>query len=545
MHTHNILTSLLAGASLLVASQTSAAETRTQSFGNNPNWKYHSAFFNNPRRVMDTADKTFFFVHQTRTRQSGWGDLYTNPSGAIFVYDKNDTSKGFQDLRNSVDLSSSQIKYALHNPATSQIVVQYVDGGIDIVNSDNSVAYVGDLSSSLLPGDNNINSILFGTDNNIWVATGSGYLLIDGNTRKVTRHANLGQSVSFICKVGDRVVAVIGDAIYDAASAPASFSNLASTGLASDHSIQALAPLNDNSFIFIGKNGTTAGAALWHARLADGSWTESSPITDSSTFLVIDNGYQVVNRTEGNLIPNKDGYLLYSKNNLYQINRTSNADGSLNFKTRATYSKNNTGVGSWDFDEVWYYSSPNGFYSATASGEGSSTTWTLHETKNVSEIVPFEYTDLIYSDKFGLILTNKGSAWNMSTTDEVDPLLVSTYKNGKWTNLSSCFLKNKPDFTSDASLNTLYESKKMKYPISEGGRYPVIDPAFPDYMAVGSLWTGLIYLNLDNPKGQTLRYSNSKNFNINLPGHKTCFDIPTWATYCGISPGGFDSDNTL
>lgn len=543
MQFYRTIKTLVACATLLCAAQTYAADPEVQQFGNYPNWKYHTAFFRNPRRIMDTADKTYVFIHQHLALKD-YTNLYVNPSGGLLWFDKNAPEKGFMDLRQSVDFHSSRMKYADLNPRTGQMVVQYVDNGLDIMNSDGSVTYIDNLTANTLPNANNITSINFDlTDSDIWIGTESGYLLIDGATRTVKKHATLGQPVSNIFRMGEKVIASINGSFYEASGAPSTMADLTDLGFGAANAPLSVVPLNDNSFIYIGKNGNTQGAAIWRARCQDGTWSQAADIVDTNSFFLLSKDTEVTSKTENNMVPNRDGYLLFSKKYVYQIYTTPNEDGSLKYAKRKSASNSSTVFGSWDFEKVWDFFQPGNFRYFSGSGEDDTVSWHHIGDYTYDGPTAYEYANLLYDPRYGMIVTDKGTYFNMGTSSTYDPLLLSAYKNGKWENYTPSYDKNKPLFTEESTeLDTEFKKNKFVYPLC-GPRAPMIDPAFPDYMIMGSMWNGVVAFNIANPRATALRYVAQGAGCANLPGQVVTFPKSSWATYCAITPAGFDDDN--
>lgn len=513
-----------------------------------PAWKVYTSFFNAPVRTVHTADKIYIFSHQGKYHTTTASGMYAVPTGALFVVDKANPAAGMTDIRETHPLHGGPMRYATVNPRNGMIVAVYEDNGIDIVFPDGTTRHYSDLTGGALPDQNKILSVDFCLDgNDVWLGTRNGFLHIEAATHEPADNVILGKPVSSICRVGEKVIAVIDDDIRETEPGRYHISDFRSTGLSSGKGAVAISPLGKSSFMYLAKDDAGNYTSIHRAALRDSQWETSSTPADASTFSNRSAEISAFGIFENNVIPNRDGYLVLSGTHAYQV-RLDKESGreTLDYTRIQLPSQRNASVGSWDFSDFTCYDEPGAFRCYSASGEGEAREWTAGaRITNGNGPVPLFRANLSYNPAHGIVATNSGICWSYTESSFQLPLLVSTFKNGKWTNGTPCMQEEAPEFASDPALLAVYNNNRLTYPVSEPG-HPTTDTLNPDILFCGSQWDGFTAVDYANPRSTPLMFGAPSNRFASLPGHKNTFFNATWGqAYGPVHIGGFDTDNNL
>jgi hypothetical protein len=528
-----------------ILSITPAAKADTNTTADS-NWQYYSAFFNNPRRIMDGERYTYFFVYQENYSSNDDTLRFGLPCGTLFYYDKQNPDNGIQTLINKYNFSDLQMTLVDYNPRNKMLVVCYDDGGIDLVEETGTVTYFSDIKDSCESAQNKPTSISFDLYNDIWIGLHNGFIHINGTTKKVEETAKFGTAVNCITRVGDRVVASMATDIYDAPITTdiCNVYNFTATGIASGRSPRSFMPLSDTAFAYIGTL-SKANGGVFLCKYSDDNWTSTASINDAGSaggFRAFDNGVYYGNPLENNVVYNRDGYLLFNNTYTYQIKLGLADEGGLNYKKRKTRWGNQNVLGSYDFESFWYYIAYGRFSMLKADDKyDSSTGWTA-VTANLDPNGARAYRriDIRYSPDYGMLTSNRGRDFNY-TIEKANPVLLAGLKNGQWTDYASPFIV--PTFTTDGTTYT-GTYNKAAYPAYDPQDL-TIDTSFPNYVFMGSFYDGIIAMSLDNPAGQVMHWGALEGRSANLPGFKETFPASSWRTVCPVRIAGVDNDGTV
>ncbi|MDE6340180.1 MAG: hypothetical protein K2K97_10410, partial [Muribaculaceae bacterium] len=213
------------------------------------NWRLYSSFDNNPLRIIDSPEHTYFLTHQQYYQKNYGG--YSFPTLALFEWDKADPEAGITPLVARVPLSEADIRLADYSPAGDYLFVAYNSGTIDLVTPEGEVTSIDILKRSHVPGGSMINSVTFDCSNgDAWVATDGGYLHIDAATKRVSDRATFSKPVKWIAPVGETLVAIIDDRIYHCESLSPRSSDEFSM-MQDPVSPLTLMPLSDKEFAYL------------------------------------------------------------------------------------------------------------------------------------------------------------------------------------------------------------------------------------------------------------------------------------------------------
>lgn len=511
-------------------------------------WTLHSSFDNQPRKIFESDSKVFVFVHQRKYNYDTASShpfeyCFNDPSGAIFVLDKSNIQAGFKDLQQLAPLSSARITGAAYNPNGRYLLVTYDSGKVDFVTENYEVSTVSILpKGSSLPGTETVNSIDFMLSNSdAWISNDNGFtrLSFDGKTAKIVTRAIWGKKVTSINAVGDKYIAIINGSLYeaDATGSPAiekHFNEIPGISVSNPTSIM---PLSQKHFAFLDNNSTVIKLAT----LGDnGNWSVSTLASDSA-IPQTDRVLQLTSIVEHTVIPTATGYMVASPTKAYMISRPASETDAPAVAT-AAFSKPERFASSWDSNKFWVYKDRSKFQSMTQNN-GS---WQVVDTPTLDAPATCYFSTLQYSDAFGMAIASRGSFDDVNFQTEAYPLLLSTYKDGKWTNVSNVFL-DPPYITEESTTyKNLYEANKETYPVSNPFGL-CFDPWFPDYAYTGSYLKGFAAVNVaDMRKTPLLLMVNNKN-NVwsQFPCDKS---LPqrTWPAHAGIMwPAGFDQEGNL
>lgn len=542
MRIRNILAAALALAALFNASA-------SNEFPRGDRWTIHSAAGVTPRQMIDTGDGVYYLAHQHifNNSTSFCRGFYANPSGGLFYYDKSNPERGFADVQKMYDLHGADIWYVKYNPLYKYLVVAYLDGGIDFVDHNGKVTYVDALKDSRVPGSKTITNVTFDINTaDAWISTQMGYLRVDGNDFSVKNMAMWSTPVNSICRVGDKVIAIINGLLYEAdanATLNLQASFTAIEGI-THYDAASLMPVSDTGFAFLDSGGSTYGRLVMLADYQDGAWSAKQLYTDTG-IAQTDTKLQGSTPVQHTAIPNRDGYLVASKNNLYFIKRAE-GDNAPGYSTlKAPSGTASFFLSSWDGTEVWASDGVRGLQGKKLK-EGTTNQWTdLTEVLMADGPGTCMDSKFAYSPTGGLIFASQHPFHKEQISNAVYPLLISAYRDGKWVDLSTRFV-TPYKAEEDATFMTNYKRYLDNLPIKEGNGL-FVDPLYPDYAYVGCLFNGsLAVINVRDPKEFPLLFHQPKEGDISnlLPG-KAMFPNLGWSQYSGVCAAGADADGNV
>lgn len=501
------------------------------------NWKRYTAFDGQVRKIMEGKRYVYIWAHQQLySNGNGTRGCYSTPHGTVLYIDKNNPSKGVYALADDFATSGLDAKCVAYNPDKGVLVMAYTNGVVDIVRDGGEVHTVRDFDG--LDGGMSINPLNISFDKvtgDIWIATSNGFVRIDGNKFTATDSADWGKSVNSICRVGDRVVAIVDNTIYEAPVSTdlQSLVNLkAHSGLASK--IHGIMPMGDNVFATLTESKNLSLATI----SVQGDIKLSTQVSDSGfsgqliaegayvTGNVINFNYILNDEYDNNFVLTRDGYLALSKTHLYLLKYNSGTK-----KIDVSKRKFNTDyvsslarqAGSYDFENFWFYDLRKGFYCAQATGYDNSTAWTTDaERIQWQGPVAMQNAQLQYSSSKGMICMSRTST--MFSVSEISPIpmLLSGFRNDSWVNYSPIYTT--PDFCATNSEAKKYfvnnRNNDYAYPIRHPNNF-IVDSDNTDYVIAGSLYSGIVAMNLDNITGQImhLTYEQDNNY-TKYPGFK-------------------------
>lgn len=520
-------------------------------------WQLHPAYDRGLERVIDTPGRTYLHVPQS-TYMVGNVVASINRS-TIFFIDKQDPDATPRALAALWPELGAPVRHASYNPSGAYLAIAYEDGMLWIL-PDNGLPYsIHSLADIVIPGDNHINSLSFSlSDPLIRIATTYGYAIADPATKTIMDVRETGVSSEWVFNCGEHTILVSDGKIMEArpsGKGRAEISPLpcrlpvATEWIMDENVISGVScpmPLTDNSFAFLApRKSGMYGNALFTATLRDGKW-ELAQILDDSLLGVIDATKTVGVPAYENGIPNRDGYYLFSESYSYQLIKGIDPDPEADpLRTndttllRSVYKGNDRRKpsGTWDFSRFTFYNEPSGFYTRLLNGTD------LGEPSEFmradAPLHPLS-TSMRLHPKYGLLAVNPGMSYINQATYTFTPMLISAFRNGKWSNISPVYHTTDPDVTAD--LTTSYAKS---YPLSDPIGF-AIDPSNTDLAYFGSYIQGWARINLADPSETPLHAGNPYDYGRNLQGFVETFPpVSSWSMLSAASTPGFDSDGRL
>lgn len=510
-------------------------------------WTIHSAFNNQVRKIIDSPDKTFFFVHQrlynsaTNKFTVNNDGYYSNPSGAIFYYDKNNPSPGLQDLAHSARISGFDMRLVNYHPASKTLVIAYDDGGIDVISPDYKVTYFDDIKKHVMPGATTINSINFDPVNgDIWLGTKAGFAKIDAATLTVTLAPQWDEAVSDIVPVGDKVICAIGAKLYHAPkTANLSLRNsFIDTGL-SVATTNNIMSLSATTFATIATSGTIYTVS-W-----DGTkWVKTDGPASGNSAMQTNS---VVNASDHTVTPTEKGFYIAYSNKAFSIERPAKDGDSATVTQIALPSGGSIYNASYDLKNFWFYTTPRTFeQKSLTKGSDGSTSW--QNLTNLVPATPLTAKDsyLLYSPTQGLVVLNRHPQTITEYYDPIENTLIATYRNGQWRDVSPCY---NPAYITDTNaaaktaMNTRISQNKWVVSTPLGA---AIDPLNPDVLFVGSNLEGMAAVYLDDPRKNPFIINRETSSDLNEFNADHLLENNTgWTYLVPVTPLGHDNNNVL
>lgn len=537
----------------------------------NDSWKIYTTFDCQPRKILDGYRYTYFLVYQmfyspTAYKQSSNTEAdYADPILGVLYYDKQNPGLGMRSAHELGKLNTGQIRNAAYNPRGGYLLISYSDGAIDLIRDNGTVVNINTLKNRSVPFPVTARNISFSLMNNdAWIATNSGFVHVDCDEGKVVEAVDMGLSVTDICRVGDRIIAIIqsikgtDNYLYeaDATKTVRSAADFTMKSL-STNQLDFIMPVGENAFATIINREQLALANIDES----GSWKLTPYLSDNGF------RYQLVNTTsnangdgeigrksyifkdnENNLVATANGYYIFSKTMAYHIDKELGDNGSLQIKKRKFAMEYPTWTGTIDFENFWFYDHREGFHCDRADGYDNATRWITGEKLTQNAPIGLLNAQLAYSSKYGMLVSNSGTSCEVHNSTRLNPILLSGFHNGKWTNYSPAYPANIPsEVDADPALRSLFMNQTRNY-----DPYPLadpfgmmIDPVFPDNVYMGSIWNGFAVLNLSRENETAMHFATTKDTHKDYPNFSSLLPTPSYRTYSYIRPIGFDADNTI
>ena len=455
-------------------------------------WRLHPTYDGNVDRLIDTKDYTYLLG----LAQMYWTDVADTKLkyGMLFRYSKDDEELLALNRQNM--LSENIVVACEYNSEKGYLAVGYDTGNIDLLFDDGRRVNIPGLKLTGSEYSKGINGFTFNPgENQIWVATDFGYLVLDDEKGEVDYVCNFRHKVESVAKLGNDVFVGTHDSLLRFSEKDSDYSNgVAYPGFFFVH---RLIPFGDSLWVW---QKYDANAEL-QAVVRDG---------DNYITLVVEQGWinSVEPGKEKLVVSGSDEYRVYLPN--------------FSKETIAKFDSE-VSAASWNCRDFVLNEGRQGLRMVRLSSEG----WTVTADRmfpNAS--TAFKSTAIVPHSREGILVRNHGINNNFEGFNVPTPDLISAYKGLSWTPLSTSY--------------RLGDDPALEVWNPDG---IAIDPMNKNHIYSGSFSHGLLRLDLENPE-LSMRFGPEGDDNIKssqfVPVQKEMsFEI------CPFSAPGFDASGNL
>lgn len=509
-----------------------------------PGWKHFPGFDNEPVRIVDAGRFTYFLVAQKTYLTNR--PTFTEPHLTLLRYDTVAPADGIRPLTDFVKLNGTNVRWAEYSPEGKFLTVVYADGGIDFVADSGKVVHNASFKGRLIPGWERTASLtVCGTE--AWIASDAGFAAVEGSTGDVVADVSTGFPVAQAARSGSRVLLIVNGALLEAdASRCRSAADLKALSLPSlQGAPMLLLPMGNDAFGMLTQTANSGTQNFCVASYGDGRWK----VRDVRTFGIPRVGvpgsateYSMVSHPlERNCIRNRDGYLIFVWTDLCQFDITGGPDAETLFRY-ASVTPSVSLAGSWDLSSGWTYRDRGLFVRGTNS-------WNRIDFGDKGEAlrpaVPAvgHAGGIAYLPGHGMGAVNYGYSTYWTMNNRTAPALVSVYDGSRWSLPNGAYTE--PAAVKDnEDLRQIYNANRWRYPVPDPGSLSP-DPVFPDYVWLGSTYSGLAAINIADPSASPLHFSSPADPLAKFPGFKTIHPTYSWADFSAFTTPSFDADGTL
>lgn len=503
-------------------------------------WKVYPAFNNDPVRIIDTPGAAYFFVLQSGISGE---TQYKRVRSAIFKYDYSDPSAGIRNISASMLHGDAYPALCDYNSRHSALFIVYTDGRVQILK-DNGASIVAD-RIPFLPGAAELTSLSFSGDEAI-VTTGFGLVCYDLRTARITRRIAGEGKVTAAARCGDRILVVKDGSLLEAecpagTNGRARFSEVSFTGASPVSSAMTVVPLNGTSAAVV--SGDSESQSIDVITLAADGWHRANAI---STYLKLHFGGSIVSGAlEANVIPNRDGYLIYSGSEAFQLYGSATADSSPGDMVRSTAITVDTpgALGSWDFSNFWKFKLPGRF--CRGNNAGSAVEW-ISENDAIRPDAPpmLLTTGIAYSPVYGPTAVSQGVTTVFNSSAPMLSASMASLDNGRWS-VSTPNYNPPRAIEGNSSLATSYIYRPYSFPTALPNGI-AFDPVCPDYAFTGSWDAGVTAYSQADPRSDFFMFAQEGHSLRDFPGFKAMIPAltvnPSLTVFSNVQ---FDSDGNM
>lgn len=407
------------------------------------NWRMHVTFDENVNHVIETPHYVYF-TSQTLPESSRLDPLFS-----LFRYDK----AGDELLPLSTDnfLVYNTIKEIQYNPEKGYLVVVYTNFDIDLLHDNGDVTNIPYYRLDNLALSKKVNAINVDPENDrVYLATDFGYVALNDKKAEIAESRIYNEALVSFCRIGDYYYAMHGS---DLLKAPVSSPRLTLEDyekIAEFENPTALYPLKPDHLLIV-ENGKVSNLFS---------------LADNSTVRKIDGTvFNVENNSKGLLVSGDSKIYQYSQNG-----SVSSVDRPEGYESSA--------AGTLNGSEYWFGKARKGL----ASGKTDNSSWTLtRDYMKPNSPSPFLCTEFRSHPDLGLMALTYGYVGHIFIYPHNIPLLLNSYKNGRWKELSP-----------------VYENPAYSSMMTNPNGF-AIDPDNKNFVYATSYSRGILRLNLENP----------------------------------------------
>lgn len=466
-------------------------------------WRLHPSFDNSIVKVLDTPTRTYFMGYPQSYNASV--SLLSMTDCSLFFYDK----EGDEMLPAAAtfDMSSATMRSMAYNPEKEYLLVSYANSDIDLLHDDGSVSNIGALKNATLPGSKGINGISFDAGNDrAWIATDFGYIAINDERMEVSESRNYGKSLRDVVRLGDELYINDGSKWLHAPVKDARMKLADYTVTDFFTPETTIYPMTEERFLICEPH-------------ADNSYR-------LTMYDIKGDSFEEVRSTNPNYVtqiqPSKRGYTIVS----YSALAEAIADtGWFEFAALPDDEKGNKYSAAWEFKEFFAGKPRKGLRSFSYGSDKKYALSRDYMMPNAPNA--FISRNMAWHPRYGMLVSTFGTD-NIFNNNETRLLnLLSGLKNGEWT-----------------SLGTVYRNPKY----TNTGMTPrgiVVDPDNDRYIYVGSSFSGLTRMNLDDPE-DLIHFTHPKDADASTPIFYKLIDTEkNWERVAALEDPAFDSEGNL
>lgn len=413
-----------------------------------PRWKMHTTFDGEIDHIFETPEYVYYTSRAIP-------DMDGQRRMSLFRYDKE--GEEMQVLSTDNVLTSNTVSIVQYNPKKSYVVTVGTNYDITFIYDDGRVVTMPDYRLANISKDKTVNSITVDPWNDrVYLATTFGYLAVNDEKYEIAESRDYGKDIKGAARIGDMFVILEGTVMLYADSKSARLSIDEYTPMEYGTPYQ-MAMLTDTQCLVFNNGGSPQTMNL--VEYKDGK-LESRQL-DNNVFYTISN--------------NDKGVLVATRIFLRQVE----PDGVVTTMEmpEENYSLK---VGSYDMSEVWHGKQRSGIKSSRPGASPSQ--WTVtRDYMGPNSPSPFVMPEMVMHPTKGVMVPSYGYDYTFLNYPQNQPLLLSGYKDGWWTNYSPVYANEKR-----GALMT-----------SNNG--VAVDPDNPDYVYIASTHNGLLRLNLSDP----------------------------------------------
>lgn len=495
MRFKHILTTI----SLLFAAFTGVASSLTGE------WRVYPSFNDNIQQIVETPGKVYFTA-MPQDYVAGYAnndDKYCS----LFVYDKDSDELRAESVTGN--LSRNMVLKIAYNPYGKYLVVVNDDLSIEMIYDNGEVHHISTLANATLPGKRGVNNISFDEERgDVFLSLPFGYVRIDSKNHQVAESHIYNTPLWDVARVGGRIVIATDDGIMAAFEKDARFNLDEYNLLPNTKNVRNLLPIDNDNFLVVYQ-------------------ADRNPIYDASIYdyKFVVNGLQAYASTRldygriYDLQTAEGGWIYRIPTQLIKVGKDKNVEKHT-FPSERFYHS----FTSRDFATYWEAQAGLGL----SKWDTSSSKWVcVKEPMLPNAPSPLNTYNTAYSDKYGVIVGNHGYEGRWNNTFAVKELLnVSGFKDGFWKDFSP----------------RRYDSTLSK--TGDGFVGMALDPVAPNYIYRGSLFNGLVRINLDDPSDILLFTKTTQD--VDADWALKIFPVQNaWKALCGTKYPQFDADGNL
>ncbi|MCH5228573.1 MAG: hypothetical protein J1F12_01080 [Muribaculaceae bacterium] len=459
------------------------------------NWKLHPVFDEEVSRVVETPSYVYF---NSRNIQ---GNSNNETYFSLFRYDKK--GEELMPLTSTGILNGTAVRDLIYNPQKGYLAVLYTDNNIDFLFNDGKVQNMPHYSRSDLSYSKKVNGMAIDPDGDrLYLATDFGYVAINDKKNEVAESRIYGEPLTSFCRFGEDYIAIKGNEIL---KAPVSSPRLNIDEYEVVEEVEspvALFPVEDKYCVIFTR---VPGAKDYIYKLVKEGNDFKLEYVNEGTFY--------------NFEYNQRGLGISAANNMIQFM----PDGKVSYLLKPEKYRG-TAAASADMSELWIGKKREGLTSIKNSGEQWSITRDFMLPSSPAAFATTSFQN--HADK-GFLALSYGWTPATSALNSNNPMQLSAYKDGRWTNLA-------PTYTNPGRAPVLTSTTGM-----------VVDPDNRNYVYVTSYHNGLARLNLNDPQ-DIIHISRRDDSDASNPGFAVFDKWPEKNSfYTNLSIPYFDSKGNL